>query len=252
MKTTIGIALTQNLKELNLSNMVRHLKGYLRQARENGLEYEEFLLGLTKIELQVRADNRYRRLLREAKFPRIKTLETFSYDAAPGLDRCFIEKLATGDYIWQRRNIIFVGRSGTGKTHLAIALGINACRQGVATRFTTGYDLVNQLVEARSNKDLRRAIHKYGRCGLLVLDDFGSVPCPKEGGELLYQVLAERYERGSVIITTGLDFSDWSQVLCDSDLTATLLDRLTHRAHIISCTWQSYRLRENIGRSVLH
>jgi DNA replication protein DnaC len=252
MKTSIGLALTQNLQELNLSTMIRHLEDYLRQAREQGMDYDEFLLGLTKLELQVRAENRFKRLLKEARFPHMKTFETFNFDAAPGLDPSLIQNLASADYIWQQKNIIFTGKSGTGKTHLAIALGIKACKQGIGTRFVTGCGLVNELIEARDKKDFSRAVHKYSRCKLLILDDLGCVPFSDGGGELLFQVLNERYERGSVIMTTILEFADWTQIFGDQERTAALLDRLTHRAHIICCNWQSYRMKESLRESALH
>ncbi len=252
MKTALGIALTQNLKELNLSTMVRHLKECLRRARENGMDYDEFLLGLTRLELEVRAEKRFKRLLKEAKFPFMKTLETFNYDAAPGLDRNLIEKLSAGEYIWQRGNVIFTGKNGTGKTHLAVALGIEACKQGVATRFTTGCGFVNELTEGRDRKNLSRIIQKYSRYGLFILDDLGCVPFSEEEAELLFQVLSGRYEKGSVIITTNLEFDEWTQNFGEPNLAAVLLDRLIHRADIIDCTWQSYRLRESLQGSAVH
>ena len=252
MKTALGIALTQNLKELNLSTMVRHLKECLRRARENGMDYDEFLLGLTRLELEVRAEKRFKRLLKEAKFPFMKTLETFNYDAAPGLDRNLIEKLSAGEYIWHRRNVIFKGKNGTGKTHLAVALGIDACKLGVTTQFAPICGIINELTEARNSKDLNRIIRKYSRYELLILDDLGCVPFSKEGSELLFQVFAERYERGSIIITTNLEFDEWTQNFGEPKLTEVLLDRLTHRAHIVSCTWQSYRLRESLQGCAVH
>ena len=252
MKTAIGMALTQNLTELNLSTMVRYLKEYLRQARENGMDYDEFLFGLTRLELQVRAEKRFKRLLREAKFPFMKTLETFDYDAALGLDRNRIETLSAGEYIWQRRNIIFTGKKGTGKTHLAVAFGFEACKQGIGTRFVTACRLVNELVEARDRKNLSRVIQKNSRYGLLILDDLGCVPFSEEEAELLFHVLSGRYERGSVIITTNLEFEEWTQNFGEPNLTEVLLDRLTHKAYIISCAWPSYRLSERLKGCVVH
>ena len=240
MKTTIELALTQNLGKLNLPSMVSHLKSLLHQARQEGIDYEEFLLGLTEIELKVRAKNRFKRLLREAKFPCVKTFETFSFDSAPDLNRSLIEELETGKYIRERRNIIFVGKNGTGKTHLATALGIEACKQDVQTRFVTGCCLVNELLEARDNKILSKLIQKYSRHDLLILDDLGAVSHSQEGAELLFQVLAERHESRSVIITTNLEFTEWTNIFIDPTMTSVLLGRLTHRAYIIHCTWQRY------------
>jgi DNA replication protein DnaC len=249
MNTTAEMVLSQNLRDLNLPTMVRNLESHLRQARESSMDYSEFLLGLTEGELQVRADNRFKRRLREAKFPLLKTFETFDFDATPDLDRRFIHELATGQYIREYRNVIFLGKSGTGKTHLSTALAVEACKQGVRTRFITCCGLANELIEARHGRELSRVIQRYARYGLLVLDELGYVPLSKEGADLLFQVFAERHEKGSVIITTNLGFADWTQVFTDANLTAALLDRLTHRAHILNCTWESYRLKDTLKQA---
>ena len=238
--------LQANLKALNLSHMARNLEGALRQARESGIGCDEFLIELTAAELQARADSRLERRTREAKFPLMKTLETFDPAAAPDLDIRLLRDLAGGGYIQERRNVIFLGRSGTGKTHLSTALGIEACKNNFRTRFVTCYGLVNELIEARQERALQRLIQKYVRYDLLILDELGYIPFSKEGSELLFQVLAERHERGSVMITTNLGFADWTQVFGDATMTAALLDRLTHKAHIINCPWESYRLKQSL------
>ncbi|MFZ0929583.1 MAG: IS21-like element helper ATPase IstB [Syntrophobacteraceae bacterium] len=246
MKTSTEVLLKENLKLLKLSNVLRQLETFVRQAKESGTDYGEFLLSLTEMELQMRAENRLKRRVREAKFPLIKTLETFDYTAAPGLDLRLLRELETGDYIREHRNIILLGNSGTGKTHLATGLGVAACGQGSTTRFVTGCGLANELIEAQTAKTLSRVIQRTARNDLLVLDELGYVPFSKEGAQLLFQVLAERNERRSVIITTNLGFADWTQVFGDATLTAALLDRLTHKAHIIHCNWDSYRLKETL------
>jgi len=246
VKATTEMVLTDNLQTLKLSHMLRHLDPQLRQAREQSLDYGDFLLSLTELELEGRAENRLKRRLREAKFPLLKTLEMFDYHAAPGLDRRLLHQLASGEYVSQQRNVIFLGKSGTGKTHLATGLGVEACRQGISTRFVTGCGLANELLEARQGLALSRIIKRYARYGLLILDELGYVPFSKEGAELLFQVLAERHERGSVIITSNLGFADWTQVFGEPTLTAALLDRLTHKAHIITCDWESFRLQESL------
>jgi DNA replication protein DnaC len=245
MKESTAILLQENLKALNLSHMNANIEHLVRQARESGAGFDEFLLSLTEYELQVRGENRLKRKLREAKFPLLKTFETFDY-AASDLDKRLFRELESGEYIKKRRNIILLGKSGTGKTHLATALGICACREGVQTRFITSCALVNELIEAQNERKLSRTIQRYARCGLLVLDELGYVPFSKQSAELLFQVLTERHERGSVIITTNLGFADWTQVFGEPTLTAALLDRLTHKAHIINCTWESYRLKETL------
>ncbi len=245
---TVGalIELRANLKALNLSTMARNLEGLLRQAKETGIAYDDFLLDLTGAELQARADSRLNRRIKESKFPLLKPMETFDLAAVPELDIRLIRDLAGGGYIQEHRNVIFLGRSGAGKTHMATALGIEACRNNFRTRFVTCYGLVNELIEARQERSLQRLIQKYARYDLLVLDELGYIPFSKEGSELLFQVLAERHEKGSVIITTNLGFADWTQVFGDPVMTAALLDRLTHKAHIINCNWDSYRLKQSL------
>ena len=244
MNPATNVTLKENLQSLNLSQMAKELEPFLRQARESGMDYAELLLQLTDHELRIRADNRLKRRLKEAKFPLLKTMEGFDFEAAADLDRRLIRELCSGEYVKEHKNVIFLGKSGTGKTHLATALGVEACRQGVRTRFVTACGLVNELIEARQEKDLQRILKRYGRYGLLILDELGYIPFSQEGAELLFQVLAERHERGSVIITSNLGFGDWTQVFGDANLTAALLDRLTHKARIIECSWQSYRLQE--------
>ena len=246
MKPGELMMLKDNLKTLNLSTMASNIEAQLRQAKESGIGYGEFLLELTEVEIQTRTANRLKRRLKEAKFPLMKPLDTFDLDAVPDLDRRLLRELTACEFIQERRNVIFLGRSGTGKTHMATALGIEACRKSLKTRFVTGYGLVNELIEARKEKDLSRVIRRYARYELLILDELGYVPFSKEGAELLFQVLAERHERGSVIITTNLGFADWTRIFGDANMTAALLDRMTHKAHIINCTWKSYRLKQTL------
>jgi len=241
-----ALLVQHNLKALKLTNMARHLEQQLRQARDGGIDYGQFLLELTELELRIRSENSEKRRLKEAKFPLLKPLEVFDFEAVPELDKRLIRDLAAGDYLSDRRNVILMGKSGAGKTHLATALGIEACRQSKRVRFITGYALANELIEARTERDLNRLLGRYARLDLLILDELGYVPFSKEGAELLFQVLAERHERGSVIITTNLGFADWTQIFGDPNMTAALLDRLTHRAHIIECTWDSYRLKQSL------
>ncbi len=246
MNVTTQIVLNDNLKALNLNHMRRQLEPVLRQAQENTLDYGEFLLALTDHEIQMRGENRLKRRLREAKFPLLKTLEQFSSEAAPGLDPRLVRHLESGEYLAQHRNVLFLGKSGTGKTHLATGLGVAACRQGLTTRFVTGCGLVNELIEAKKGKILSRLIQRYARYGLLILDELGYVPFSREGAELLFQVLTERHERASVIITSNLGFADWTQIFGEATLTAALLDRLTPKAFILPCNWESFRFRESL------
>lgn len=248
MKQGAKIVLDHNLKALRLTIMLSHYPSLVRQSRENGISYEEFLLSLTEVELRIRGENRLKRRIKEARFPLLKTFEAFDFDKATGLDGRLIRELMSGQYLVDHQNIIFLGKSGTGKTHMATGLGVEACRQGKRVRFVTGCGLVNELVESRSERFLSRLIDKYARYDLLIIDELGYVPFSKEGAELLFQVLAQRHEKASVIITSNLGFADWTQIFGEATLTAALLDRLTHKAHIISCAWESFRLRESLKR----
>lgn len=248
-QTATLVLLQAQLRELNLMNMARLIETHLRQARDGGTDHAQFLVELTDMELRTRAEHREQRRIKEARFPQLKPLELFDFDSAPTLDRRLVRELVEGEYLAEHRNIILLGKSGTGKTHLATALGIEACRQNHRVRFVTGYALANELIEARGEKGLGRLIARYAHLDLLILDELGYVPFSKEGAELLFQILAERNERGSVIITTNLGFADWTQVFGDANMTAALLDRLTHRAHIIECDWDSYRLKQTLKRS---
>jgi DNA replication protein DnaC len=248
MKPAVKAQLMSNLKVLKLSAVLSHLEGQLRQARESKEDYAEFLLNLSELEVATRMENGCKRRIHDARFPLIKPIETFQFEAAADLDVRQIKELLGGQYILEARNVIFLGRSGTGKTHLATALGMEACRQGVRTRFVTGCALANELIEARDEKLLSRVMKRYRSYGLLIVDELGYVPFSKEGAELLFQVLAERHEKKSVIITTNLGFGDWTQIFGDPTLTAALLDRITHKAHVINCSWESYRLRDTLKK----
>ncbi|TES89353.1 MAG: AAA family ATPase [Desulfobacteraceae bacterium] len=246
MNAGMKALLTENLKSLKLSTMIGNLAGQLRQAKQDKLDYDEFLLNLTEVEVQVRQENGRKRRLREAKFPLIKPLETFDFGAAPQLDARLIKELSDCEYVQKPRNIIFMGKSGTGKTHLATGLGMEACKQGIRTRFVTGCSLANELIEARDEKTLARAVKRYAGYGLLIIDELGYVPFSKEGAQLIFQILAERHERKPVMLTTNMGFGDWTQIFGDPSMTAALLDRITHKAYVINCTWESYRLKETL------
>lgn len=248
MNAAVKARLLENLKFLKLAAVTAHLESHVRQARENSQDYEEFLLNLTEVEVATRMENGRKRRIRDAQFPLLKPIETFKFEAAPGLDIRLVKELLAGQYLKRCRNVIFLGKSGTGKTHLATALGMQACSQGIRTRFVTGCGLANELIEARDEKALDRVIKRYFRYGLLIVDELGYVPFSKEGAELLFQVLAERHERKSVIVTTNLGFGDWTRTFGDPTLTAALLDRITHKAHIINCNWESYRLKDTLTK----
>ena len=246
MNAGMKALLIENLKKLKLSTMIGNLEGLIRQAKQDKLSYEEFILNLSEAEVQARQENGRKRRLREANFPLIKPLETFDFGAAPQLDARLVKELSGCEYAQKPRNIIFLGKSGTGKTHLATGLGMEACKQGIRTRFVTGCGLANELIEARDEKILARAVKRYAGYGLLIIDELGYVPFSKEGAQLIFQILAERHERKPVMITTNMGFGDWTQIFGDPSMTAALLDRITHKAHVINCTWESYRLKQTL------
>jgi len=249
MNAGMKALLNDNLKSLKLSTMIRNMQSHLRQAKQDKMDYDEFLLNLTEDEVLVRKENGRKRRLREAKFPLLKPLETFNFEAAPDLDARLIKELSSCEYVKKNRNIIFMGKSGAGKTHLATGLGMEACKQGVRTRFVTGCGLANELIEARDEKLLGRIVKRYAGYGLLIVDELGYVPFSTEGAQLIFQILAERHERKPVIITTNMGFGDWTQMFGDPSMTAALLDRITHKAHVINCSWESYRLKETLKKS---
>ena len=246
MNAGMKALLIENLKSLKLSAMIRNLQSHLRQAKQDKLDYDEFLLNLTEVEVQMRKENGRKHRLRDAKFPLQKPLETFDFGAATGLDARLIKELSGCEYVKKSRNVIFLGKSGTGKTHMATGLGMEACRHGIRTRFVTGCGLANELIEARDEKLLARAVKRYAGYGLLIIDELGYVPFSKEGAQLIFQILAERHERKPVMVTTNMGFGDWTQIFGDPSMTAAILDRITHKAHVINCSWESYRLKETL------
>ncbi len=244
MNAGMKALLNENLKSLKLSTMIRNLQSHLRQAKQDKLSYDEFLLNLTEVEVQVRKENGRKRRLREAKFPLSKPLETFNFEAAPDLDARLIKELSGCEYIEKTRNVIFMGKSGTGKTHLATALAYAACAAGRKVRFYSVTNLVTQLLEKREQRMLERLQKQLEKQHLLVLDELGYVPFTKVGAELLFEVVSRAYERASLIVTTNLPFENWAEVMGNERLTGALLDRLTHRVHILEANGQSYRLKE--------
>lgn len=200
------------------------------------------------MEVHHREANAERKRIAQARFPVLKGLDNFDFTAIPSLNKQVILELAQGRYIQAKENAVFAGPTGTGKTHCAIALGVAACRQGKRVRFATAAGLINELVEAQAQLRLSRLEAALLKLDLLILDEVGFVPFTKVGAELLFGVLTERYERGSVLVTTNLDFASWTEVFGDPRLTGALLDRLTHRCHIVEFQGDSYRFKESLRR----
>ena len=201
---------------------------------------------MIELELLDRERRTVERRIRAARFPATKSFDTFDFTAIPGLNRMLV--LARCEYILRRENIIALGNSGTGKTHVALALGLAACQKGFSVAFTTAASLVNQLMEARDERRLLKLQRDLQAVRLLIVDELGYVPLSPTGAELLFEAFSQRYERGSTIVTSNLPFEDWTSVLGSERLTGALLDRLTHHVSILTMNGDSYRLNQSAGR----
>jgi DNA replication protein DnaC len=217
-----------------------------RDAATHNQPYEDYLLRLTELEVAARGANALAARIRAAAFPVAKDFDTYDFTALPGLPKQKLLELARGEWIEQHFNCCLIGNAGTGKTHLATALGLAACRQGKRVRFFTAAGLVNQLEEAHQQHRLDRLLAQLDRADLLICDELGYLSFSRSGAELLFQVFAERYERRSLLITSNLAFGEWGQVFQGERMTAALLDRLTHRCHIFEMNGESYRFRESM------
>ena len=249
--TTAGtpqVLLAHNLKQLKLPTVLREYEKVARECAQGGIDHPRYLLRLVELELIDRERRTIERRIRAARFPAVKSFDTFDFTAIPSLNRMMVLELARCEYILRRENVIALGNSGTGKTHVALALGLAACQRGFTVAFTTAASLVNQLMEARDERRLLKLQREMAAVKLLVVDELGYVPLSPTGAELLFEVLSQRYERGSTIITSNLPFEDWTQVLASERLTGALLDRLTHHATILTMNGDSYRLRQSTGR----
>lgn len=238
------VLLDHYLKQLKLPTMLREYKPIAQVCAQEDQDHISFLLRLTERETIEREQRAAERRVRAAKFPVLKTLDTFDFKAQPSINRTLVNELMRGEYLDAHENILFMGNPGTGKTHIATALGHAACAQGKRVRFFSVTGLVNQLLEAQQNRQLERLLKRIEKLHLLVLDEFGYVPFSKSGAELLFEVASRAYERQSLIITTNLPFEAWTEILGNERLTGALLDRVTHRVHIIEANGESFRLKD--------
>ena len=188
------------------------------------------------------------RRIKAARFPVVKSLDSFDFKVIPSLNKALVLELARCEYIERRENLIALGNSGTGKTHIALGLGLAACQKGLSVGFITAAALVHELIEARDDKQLLRFQKKLATYKLLIVGELGFVPLSKTGAELLFEVFSQRYERGSTLVTTNLPFDEWTEVFGSERLTGALLDRLTHHVNILEMNGDSYRLNQSRRR----
>jgi DNA replication protein DnaC len=246
------VLLAHHLKALKLPTFLREHDKLARQCAAEGVDHTTYLLRLAELELLDRERRMVERRIRQARFPAVKSLDSFDFAALPSLNKMLVLELARGEYVERRENVIALGNSGTGKTHVALGLGLAACQKGLAVGFTTAAALVHELLEARDERRLLRLQKQLAGYKLLIIDELGYVPLSTTGAELLFEVFSRRYERGSVLVTSNLPFDEWTSVFGAERLTGALLDRLTHHVHILEMNGESYRLKASRRRQRQH
>jgi DNA replication protein DnaC len=249
MSETPQVLLAHHLKALKLPTFLREYDKVARQCAAEGVDHVRFLLRLVELEVIDRERRMIERRIKAAKFPAVKSLDSFDFAALPSLNKALVMELARSEYVERRQNIIAVGNSGTGKTHIGLGLGLAACQKGLSVGFTTAAALVHELIEARDEKRLLRLQRQFAAYKLLIIDELGYVPLSQTGAELLFEVFSQRYERGSTMVTSNLPFDEWTSVFASERLTGALLDRLTHHVHILEMNGDSYRLKQSKRRA---
>jgi DNA replication protein DnaC len=242
---TPQVLLEHHLKQLRLPTFLREYDKVARQCAAESADYPRYLLRLAELELLDRERRATERRIHQAHFPVVKSLDTFEFMAIPTVNKALVLELARCEFLLRRENVLLLGNSGTGKTHLALALGLAACQKGHRVRFTTAAAMVHELMEAKDEKRLLRFQKQMASYELLIVDELGFVPLSKSGAELLFEVFSQRYERGSTMVTSNLPFQEWTEVLGSERLTGALLDRLTHHVHILEMNGESYRLKQS-------
>ena len=236
------ILLEHRLKTLKLPTFLREYEKVARQSAHEGLDHVQFLSRLVELELIDRERRLVERRIKAAKFPTVKSLDSFEFKAIPSLNKARVLELARCEWIERRENVIALGPSGTGKSHVAQGLGLAACQRGMSVRFVTAAALVHELMEARDERRLMRLQKQLANHKLLIIDELGFVPLSKTGAELLFELVSQRYERAAVLITSNLPFDEWTETFGSERLTGALLDRLTHHVHILEMNGESFRL----------
>ena len=245
MTDTPQVLLLHHLKKLRLPTFNSEYDKLARQCAAENKDHVHYLLRLCELELIERERRMVERRIKDAKFPATKSLDRFDFKVIASLNKSLTMELARCAFVDRRENVIALGPSGTGKTHVALGLGLAACQKGLKVRFTTAAALVHELIEAADERRLQRIQKLLASQDLLIIDELGFVPLSKTGAELLFEVISQRYERGSIIITSNLPFDEWTEVFGSERLTGAILDRLTHHVHILEMNGESFRLRES-------
>lgn len=245
MTDTPQVLLQHHLKKLRLPTFNGEYDKQARQCAAENKDHVHYLLRLCELELIERERRMIERRIKDAKFPATKSLDSFDFKVIASLNKALTMELARCAFVDRRENVIALGPSGTGKTHIALGLGLTACQKGLKVRFTTAAALVHELIEAADERRLQRLQKLLASQDLLIIDELGFVPLSKTGAELLFEVISQRYERGSIIITSNLPFDEWTEVFGSERLTGAILDRLTHHVHILEMNGESFRLRES-------
>ncbi|MDQ1902770.1 IS21-like element helper ATPase IstB [Paracoccus sp. WLY502] len=242
------ILLAHHLKALKLPTFLREHQKLARQCAAEGMDHVQYLARLVELELIDRERRMVERRIKAAKFPTVKSLDSFDFSAIPKLNKMQVLELARCEWIDRRENVIALGPSGTGKTHIALGLGLAACQKGLSVGFTTAASLVSEMMEARDERRLLRVQKQMAGYKLLIIDELGFVPLSKTGAELLFELISHRYERGATLITSNLPFDEWTETFGSERLTGALLDRLTHHVSILEMNGESYRLANSTAR----
>jgi len=250
VQTSTGVEAA--LASLRMPGALAAYTSCLREAEAQNSGYSAFLESLLTHELESRRRHRIAHHLRDAHFPVAKALDTFDFALRPTVPRLTVLQMATGDWITNHENCLILGNSGVGKSHLATALGVAAVDADYRVRFTTALALSQDLRAAQASHHLLARLKAWQRYELVIVDELGYLPLEREAAQLLFQFFADRYERGSVVVTSNLEFSQWSAIFGDPVMTTALLDRLTHHARIFSLTGESYRFRDAKARQALN